>query len=249
MGEFGDGEVFAKRRFSEVDQYEFVRMTGDANPVHADAEAAPRMFTGGLIVHGVHGLMWSLDTYLMQNPDAQIRYVHAAFLKPIRLNEDVVGWASRTSDGLKLKLKVRGVDATICKIAFGAAPKPTSITLTDTVHMPPTVCGLNDLGGVSGVLVMAVAARDLVRAFPSLVDAVGPTAVVGFGSLATLVGMKCPGLYGISTDISVDLSLDSGPLTYKVKRIDRRFARAEIAVMGYGISGEVGAFVNEPNTD
>ncbi len=221
-------------------------MTGDANPIHAHAEAAALMFTGGLIIHGVHGLMWSLDAYLRTNPGVSIRGLQATFLKPVRLDEVVEVKVVHAEEILKIKLVVAGADVTTAKVTLGSAPHLIEATLRETPFAAPPVRRLEELEGVTGTLTMPAQARGLTEKFPHLAAAIGPGVLVGLGSLATLVGMECPGLYGVSTDIAVDISNESGPLSYAVRRVDKRFARAEMDVRGYGLSGRVGAFVNEP---
>lgn len=246
MSEIVNSQIFSARTFTDDDQREFVRMSGDANPIHADAIAAAKTFAGGIIVHGVHGLMWSLDAYLRQNPDFQIQSLQANFLKPIRLNQEVVASAQRISEGLKLTLTCAGVEVTTAKIMSGVAPRPEGGDFSGVGHAASRQIKIDELAGVSGQLVMAEAARELAQKFPALAAAVGSIVIAGLGSLATLVGMECPGLYGVSTGVAVAIATDGGPLTYKVTRVDRRFYHAQIEVRGYGLTGTVSAFINQP---
>lgn len=243
-------EFVCVQKFSDADQREFVRLSGDANPIHADADAAALMFTGGIILHGVHGLMWSLNCYLRTIPEPiSIRSIQATFFKPILLDHEVRARAVLTDMNLKINLTVDGVDVTTAKAIVGPASRVAETVLKETPFPYPPLRRLADLVEAEGALTMPVQARGLVEKFSYLAVAVGPTALIGLGSLATLVGMECPGLYGVSTDVSADFSAEEGPLRYKVRRVDKRFSRVEIDVRGYGLSGRVGAFVNEPRSD
>ena len=52
------------RSFSIADQTAFATLSGDFNPLHIDAVAARRLMFGRPVVHGIHLLLWALDTAL-----------------------------------------------------------------------------------------------------------------------------------------------------------------------------------------
>jgi acyl dehydratase len=239
---------FASRVFTEKDQMTFVARSGDANPIHADAKAAAALFPSAIILHGVHGVMWALDEYLGRQPAFAIGHVTANFNKPIRLEQRLDVVADATADGAKIKLQLNGSDATSIKVTARAAGPVADVKGTYVADHPaqPRLRALSELAGVAGTLTMGAAAQDLARLFPRLTACIGVTRVAGIASLATLVGMECPGLYGVSTAVDFAITESAGPLAYVVKRVDKRFARAEMAVDGYGLSGTVTAFVNEP---
>ncbi len=56
----------ATRQFDARDQYRFAELSGDRNPIHLDAVEARRSFLGVPIVHGVHCVLWALESYLLR---------------------------------------------------------------------------------------------------------------------------------------------------------------------------------------
>src|ERR1700722_13254833 len=58
--------------FSEADQARFALLSGDYNPMHMDPIAARRSPAGAQVVHGVHTLLWLLDSVAVRHPDIQV---------------------------------------------------------------------------------------------------------------------------------------------------------------------------------
>ena len=54
-------QVLSERRFSMVDQVDFANLSGDINSAHIDAR---RMQFGLPIVHGLHAVLWVLESFL-----------------------------------------------------------------------------------------------------------------------------------------------------------------------------------------
>src|SRR5437879_962428 len=53
--------ALSSRRFTFEDQLEFAEISGDWNPMHVDPIAARRTIYGGVVVHGIHSLLWALE--------------------------------------------------------------------------------------------------------------------------------------------------------------------------------------------
>ena len=93
------GNPLSSRIFDLDNQYEFVRFSGDSNPIHNDPIAARRFITGECIVHGIHALMWAFDEFMKLN-SLSINSFEATFHKPIPLDNLIyLFW-----DGKKTKL-------------------------------------------------------------------------------------------------------------------------------------------------
>ena len=235
------------RSFTLAQQMDFVRLSGDANPIHADAVEAAQMFPGGIIVHGMNSLSWALELAFARDGALALRALRATFLKPILLDQVVTATLAPRNEGLRLTLTLAGMTVTTADLALGAAPIfAAPPALNGPERTSPVKRPLNTLEGLRGEMAMTPAAGGLLAQFPNLVTHLGPARVVGLAALATLVGMECPGLYGVSTDVGVTFDASPGPLRYAVTRVDARFSRATMAVEGYGFSGSVTAFVNAP---
>ena len=79
----------SRRVFSLSDQNRFAELSGDFNPVHVDPRAARRTMFGEVVVHGIHILLWALDSYLGNEAGVKIGRIQAVFLKPGLIGADL----------------------------------------------------------------------------------------------------------------------------------------------------------------
>jgi acyl dehydratase len=80
----------AQREFQYADQLRFASVSGDRNPMHVDALLARRTQAGAPVVHGIHLLLWTLDSLAAAQPDlAPLHGLRVQFSKFVYLNEQV----------------------------------------------------------------------------------------------------------------------------------------------------------------
>ena len=79
-----------QRSFSLDDQAAFAKLSGDYNPVHLDPLKARRTRFGYPVVHGVHALLWALETLVSTKSDLlKLVSLKTFFNQPIRVGETV----------------------------------------------------------------------------------------------------------------------------------------------------------------
>jgi len=78
--------AIASRAFTLNDQREFARLSGDRNPLHLDANFARRTQMGAPVVHGIHTLLWAMESVL-RSTTFEVRNVRARFHQPLFLDE------------------------------------------------------------------------------------------------------------------------------------------------------------------
>ena len=236
--------VLAVRRFTLADQAAFAKLSGDANPIHMQAEWAATVFPGEIVVHGMHAVLWACDAYIAQNAQQSLRGLKVGFEKPILLDEDVVAISEETSSGVRIHFEVSGTKLMTVDLALAPPTPVASSPLSLGAELPRVVKrGMADAKGLSGRLVLAQNAAELPSIYPALAKALGSTALIGLASLSTLVGMECPGLHSLFHAFEVEIGSVSGPLTYTVIRADTRFNRVDMEVSGYDLRGKVSAFL------
>src|ERR1700752_4351719 len=82
--------VIAERDFVSADQERFAAVCGDRNPIHIDPVAARRSFVGVPVVHGIHALLWGLDSLFRFLPDlAPVASIQVSFEKMIYVGDRV----------------------------------------------------------------------------------------------------------------------------------------------------------------
>ena len=82
------GILVSSRLFTINDQRKFSEFSGDFNPIHSDKILARKTIVGERIVHGIHGLMWSLNEFF-KNDTLVANFFNAKFHKPITLDSPV----------------------------------------------------------------------------------------------------------------------------------------------------------------
>src|SRR5260370_31027137 len=115
--------TLSKRAFSYTDQNRFASVSGDHNPMHMDALQARRTQAGAPVVHGIHLLLWALDSFRAAQPDLPpLRSLRAQFNKFIYLDERAeVVIAQQRPAGARLVVSVGGAPRSKLAIDFGRA--------------------------------------------------------------------------------------------------------------------------------
>jgi hypothetical protein len=248
----------AFRVVSEELQEQFANLSGDRNPMHMNRIAARRTQAGLPVVHGVHTLLWALETLVASghiiSPLVQIK---VKFLKWVYLGDESV--LSLPLDGQidprLLKVEVLGLPVLSAELVYG---EPVFKWPEDALAPSPAVplgaaldLSFVELDNRSGEAFTAKA-EDVQRFFPHLTAAIGPTAVAEVVACSYLVGMEAPGLHSMFSKL--DLALATGTLFdsqraalhYLVIDHDERFRKAQIAVTGRSVAGTLDVFVRIP---
>ncbi len=115
--------AIAERVFTSADQEQFAALSGDYNPMHMDAGAARRTIAGRPVVHGIHTILWGLDSLYRQIPDLPpLRSVTVRFDKAIHLGDRV---STVWIDDKRLNVIVEGIIVTHLNLTFGARQTAT----------------------------------------------------------------------------------------------------------------------------
>lgn len=247
---------FGERSFSISDQERFARCSGDYNPIHLDQVYARRCLTGGIVVHGIHTLLWALDCWAKvfvsaQRPAKGIRRLKAQFLRPLLMECQVVCRGSVSDDGeVRLEVTASGEQVLLAEfIESQGNPEWTNHLPKDEriFNKAPAVHSLASISDMSGRLHLENPA-ELRALFPNLCGGQSGNWPVFLAHTSRLIGMECPGLYSLYSDLELEMTAQdvcewSQNFTYRVVRVDNRFRLATIAVEGVGIKGMVQAFV------
>ena len=255
------------RVFDERDQAAFAVLSGDANPMHVDAEAARRLTFDRPLVHGLHGVLWALDCWLADAAGpVRLRRVAAEFRAPVVVGEPV---ALRAGPGEDDEVRLEVVDAEgrpRMEIRLLAEPggMPAAPTLPPALPPalplapPPGICRERDEAGLAadagGLLPLCLDPAALAALLPRVAGCLPPVQVAALLATTRLVGMECPGLHSVFSGLSLDFGRTPAPetapetvpetapepaLRYRVSRYDPRFRFVEMTVEGGGAAGTV----------
>jgi len=243
----------AQREFSNKDQERFAAVSGDRNPIHVDPLESRRTQAGAPVVHGIHLLLYALDSLAEAQPYlAPLRSLRAQFSRFVYLDESVcVDVAEQSATRARLFISVDGARRTKITLDFGDAVDDCdglSATPLETVpfSLTPLNLDMESMQGYSGRLPFAMTPEDATTLFPAAAKWLGTRRIAALAASTYLVGMVCPGLYSIYNELSVHSCVESSPrgsLAFRVIETDPRYSLVEQEILGGGFAGKVKSFV------
>lgn len=242
--------VLATRTFGMADQQRFADFCGDVNPMHMDPMAARRTQAGAPVVHGMHLLLWALDTALAER-DGPVAAVNARFERFLAVDTPVDLHVAEGRGGLKLELRSDGPRLTRITVALGepdATPPPVPTDVRELAPSP-VVLDLEGAGAAAGAFRIPNA-DPAAFGFARAAAVLGAPRVRGLAALSTLVGMATPGLHSILA--SVEARFAPAPageveaLAYRATSIHDAFNLVTLDASGPGLVAEVEAFLRPP---
>lgn len=246
--------LVAKRVVTWELQERFAALCGDRNPMHTDAVAARRTQAGMPVVHGVHTLLWALDSLaakgLITQPlvRARVRFLKWVYVgDEAELTVEDEGANPGRIEVLVGGLAVLAADLTYGEHAVAASEGATSPEAPLEVALDRSI---EECVYASGDAYTAPA-EDGARMFAALAKLVGGAAIADTASASYVVGMEAPGLHSMFS--KADLSFATVPasggrraLHWEVTYTDPRFRKARIAVAGGAVTGTLEVFFRMP---
>ena len=226
------------------DQLDFQAASGDRNPIHVDANYARKAVTGRLIVHGVHAVMWAVESALLHK-DFSIFRISAKFLQPIFIDEYVELWFEETSHEFFIKSgDIRHVKIKV--VSDRTSPTPWreghyGAPLVFSNLEAPAVLEKNDLReNTTFDIPILSAPAHVQKLFANITRVFGISRACELANLSSVVGMVVPGLNSIfaSFDISINQK-QSAINTVTIDRFDERFSIVDSAYRGSYIEGKI----------
>jgi len=234
------------RTFSLADQQAFAELSGDFNPMHLDQSAARRLMLGGVAVHGVHLILWVMDSLAASGVAlGSLRSIRAHFERPAGLGEEITAhWQISTG---KIVAVAEGRTGRVMRLTLQPG-QDHGRAWTGSRVLPTLACRDNrmeDIATQSGSLDLALPMA-FARQFPNLGVAFSPREAAVLLASTRLVGMICPGLHSIFSGLSVEFIREpetSGALEYMVTKADPRVRLIDISVRGAGCEGRLETFL------
>jgi hypothetical protein len=245
----------AKRRFGYLDQKQFAAVSGDYNPMHLDALKARRTQAGAPVVYGVNLLLWALDSLARQVDLPPMRSLRATFNKFVYLNELAeVDLVQQTASAAKLSIIVDGSQRSKFNLDFGDGMPDCcdeSAASLEPVPLSPVPLNLDfeQMSSRSGRLPLQMKDEDAESMFPAATKWLGARRIMAVAASTHLVGMVCPGLHSIYSELSIGTCSErfcQDFLSFRVTETDARFRSVEQAIAGGGITGTVSSFARKP---
>ena len=254
-----------QRLFDSATHEQFAQISCDHNPIHVDAVAARRTHAGTRVIHGIHSLIWALDSFSRSSLDrGNIRTLKAQFLRPIYIGDRVdLEITLPTSTTAKIRLLVCGDEVLTATLDCTTSTAPPVIPYkSGNSPMPipsrPHDRGLEQMRGLRGSLAFGSLISDITDLFPSAVNYFGFDTIAALVSSSSLVGMVVPGLHSMFSGLDVhftnDPSLPDREIQFAVLSVTERFRLVRIGVRSRGLHGTLETIsrlppVKQPNME
>lgn len=237
------------RIFTLADHIAFTELSGDNNPLHVDPVVARRSLFGQPIVHGVHALMWALDQWLEGSSESvQLQNLQVSFLKPIGLNQEVKFTLVCGRDN-RIQIDLFKDDEVVVRAVFSCLPyEPChheGVSQGLPKQHPPDFLSKEAIQSCSGFLDMYLQPETAGRLFPNMTRFFCPVQFAVLLGMTRLVGVKCPGLQSIFSELKLTASdtADLKKIKYAVSNLDNRFGLVSMAVTAPGLCGSIKAYI------
>ncbi|MEK9627497.1 MAG: SDR family NAD(P)-dependent oxidoreductase [Nitrospinota bacterium] len=236
--------------FSHDDQRAFAKLSGDYNPIHLDPVKARRTGFGQPVVHGMHALLWALEVFFTGKTETlKLVSLKTFFKQPIAVGEKFrLAFKNKDDNNIEIQILVRNDQA--LRITAQYSPRGTKNNVNFADSNPNSRECLErkpeELTHATGRLDLSLNKREAALRFPNLMRLLPSDQLAEMMALTKLVGMECPGLNSIFSDLNLDFSNpceDSPYLNYKVLSYDSRFGLLTQNIQAPGLAGTLRAFV------
>jgi NADP-dependent 3-hydroxy acid dehydrogenase YdfG len=240
--------------FSEDDQITFAKLSGDYNPVHIDPLKARRISFGQPVVHGINLLLWALDSLVSDNlKSLQLLSLKSSFTRFIGIGE-TVQFLLKTKNEKSAEIQLISKKEQVARIFVSYAPsKIDEFLYFPDFHPARGECKdrtIQQLSNASGCLDLCLHQKEASRQFPNLLRVFPSSQLAELFALTRLIGMECPGLHSIFSDLDLNFlkqaNNDSPKLNYEVTSCDYRIRLLTQNVSAPGMSGTLRAFLRYP---
>jgi len=204
---------------------------------------------GSPIVHGVHLLLWSLDCWLKNSSQLiEFKSIKASFLKPLNVGEEVsLSWESNNKNSVRMELIADSVILTIFEFEWHQSEEQNLGNIKK--HYPkkikPEIVKADDIENRSGHLNYYLNSEITSKMFPYLIKYFSTIQISIMLATTRLVGMKCPGLNSIYSELYLVFNRIKKVTTLKyfVEKFDKRFSIVNMKLLGHGFDGSIKAFL------
>ena len=233
--------------FSLKNQIKFAEISQDFNPIHINEVLARRYIFGEPVVHGINAMIFAIKEWSqMVGTPFFIKDLRCKFKKPIFLNEDVSIEINNTENFVKIVLiqdndiKV-AIDMSILETTHSTGKIKDHDSRTD--HAPNDISfeKLNNFShSIDCSLNIPLSEEYYSKDF---VEKIGYEQLAEIISLSRIVGMHCPGLNSILSEVSLVRNTNNkDSISFNVKSLDERFNIVNVESSGPNYKSSIKAF-------
>ena len=200
-----------KRIFTFQDQIVFAEISGDRNPLHMDALAARRFLFGGPVVHGIHLLLWALETWLQDKAfSVFLRSLVADFFRPLDVGAEVSCELVSEHDGC-VRIRLLSGGFTVAVVAFEWFVEGRAASDIKNIERPQRshckAMSAAEVMGASGTMRLELDVAAAAGVFPNLTHRFPLLQLAQIATTSRLVGMECPGLHSVYSKLKLKFEI------------------------------------------
>ena len=248
--------VISEREFVDRDQEWFAAVSGDRNPIHMDPVVARRTLAGTPITHGIHVLLWALNSLFQHLPNLGPEIsLEVRFDSMVHVGDRVQAiLAQRDAERLHVDVVVEGIRAIRIDVAFNRLSSNRDLIRDAPLYRPddPLTPTFEQMDGLHGRVAVFSASDKICRMFPAAATKLGARRVAGLACSSFLVGMVCPGLNSVYLGLNLVMAPsnedDHAGLHFQVANRYPGSRRVRLAVAGAGWIGSIDALVRAKPT-
>jgi hypothetical protein len=204
---------------------------------------------GSPVVHGVHLLLWSLDSWLgSRKKMVELSSIKAFFIKPLIVDEEV-GLSCQSEDNNYVKMELLCGQSILTKIEFtchkSEKHKIDFVKSCFPEKIKPHLVLEEEIADKSGKLDLYLNTEAAIKMFPNLIEFISPLQISTLLATTRLVGTEVPGLHSVFSELSL-LHSDFNKCTtlkYEVGKYDKRFGMVSMNITAPGLKGIIKAFI------
>lgn len=243
-------KLVAEKIFHIEDQQNFALISADYNPIHLDIVSSRKSKFEKPIVHGINLLLWSIDNaYKNKFISYYPTKLKVQFFSALTIDSCAQVFVKQaSSDKKEVALEVKNDEALIMQASLETDDYSPAGNFKLKNIIKKTSCNnlsFNDAGSKEGFVKLGLDIKQINNLYPELAKILRPLHLAAIIATSRIVGMECPGLLSVYSDLDLDISSkkDIDQLNYKVIKTDRRFRLLSLAVSGGGVNGQIKAFV------
>lgn len=232
--------------FQIADSLRFAELSGDFNPLHIDSLHARRTLFGRPVVHGIHLVLWSLNSLVTKQ--VLLSGLSATFSSHVAIGEKVrCAIQHEDADTMAIVLKSQGIDCSTIRLTFECPYNSGTPVRDDRAERGPCRdMSPEAIPSAFGRTELYLESERLDSLFPGLLEKFAPRQIAALLASTRVVGMECPGLYSIYSNLKIDFhagnSVRDTVVDWRVARFDARFNKLILRMSAPDLSAEITAF-------